>query len=180
MELKFIEGEKVLVKSNHQDDIWRKRFFIKNIKLGSKRKYATTTRDGLLGYWDICIPYKENAHLEGTNLSYKPILSEVNMENKQHGSILNKAHDIINGARQGQYGTPEDSFKLIAEKWSNYIAVQFDEPLEITPYDVAYMMFLMKLARIEGGNYVEDSFIDACGYLAIAHDIKAGEDKNEN
>ena len=92
-------------------------------------------------------------------------------DKKMRGDILLDAHKIINGERQGQYGSPEDSFKLIAEKWSNYTTVCFHEPIEFTSYDVAYMMFLMKLARIEGGQYKQDSFVDALGYLAIAHDI---------
>ena len=90
---------------------------------------------------------------------------------KTRGEALLIAHGIINGEREQQYGKPEDSFTAIASKWTFYLKKQ------ITRYDVAYMMALMKMARIEQGQYKEDSFIDCMGYLAIANDLikEAGE-----
>lgn len=109
--------------------------------------------------------------------AYRKKVMEMKQRN-QHGDILLEAHKIINGERQGQYGTPEDSFQRIADKWNDYIR-EFMAGRKLTPYDVAYMMFLMKMARIEGGNYVQDSFVDALGYLALAHDMIKKENSNE-
>lgn len=37
----------------------------------------------------------------------------------ERGTILDKAKTTINGARQDQYGNPEDSFSAIADMWTN-------------------------------------------------------------
>ena len=101
-------------------------------------------------------------------------LHDANTENKR-GEALLKAHDIINGEREKQYGKPEDSFAAIATKWTFYLKKN------ITRYDVAYMMALMKMARIEQGQYKEDSFVDCMGYLAIANDmLKEGKENAED
>ena len=39
----------------------------------------------------------------------------------KRGKILLKAPDIINGERQDQYGSPEDSFSLIADYWTTFL-----------------------------------------------------------
>ena len=81
------------------------------------------------------------------------------------GTILDKAKDTINGARQDAYGNPEDSFSAIAELWTAYTGINF------TPHDVAMMMALLKVARIKGGAGSEDSYVDLCGYAALAADM---------
>lgn len=80
--------------------------------------------------------------------------------------------DILDGAkkcvcedRESQYGSPEDSFKLIAELWTVYLDYR------LSPVDVAIMMALLKLARIASGRFKADSYIDACGYIACAGEI---------
>ena len=103
-------------------------------------------------------------------------IEETSKTESKHGKILQMAFEIVNGARQNSYGKPEDSFQRIADKWNDYLKLENNNS-RITPYEVAYMMALMKLARIEGGNYVQDSFIDACGYLAIASDMKRAMNK---
>jgi hypothetical protein len=40
------------------------------------------------------------------------------------------------------------------------------------------MMTLLKIARIMGGRFKADSFVDACGYLACAGEIALKESKN--
>ena len=86
------------------------------------------------------------------------------------GSILDKAKAIINGERQGAYGDPEDSFKLIAAYWGAYL----HEPL--TPLDVAHMMMLLKLARMSGQMPHEDNYVDLAGYAGIAGDMVSGNE----
>lgn len=85
--------------------------------------------------------------------------------------ILNTAKSIINGERQGTYGKPEDSFKVIADLWSAYL------PMKVTSTDVANMMILMKIARNSTGVYKDDNWIDICGYAALGGEIQEKENK---
>ena len=97
----------------------------------------------------------------------------------ERGSILAEAHDIINGERQQQYGSPEDSHNVIAQLWNGYRnakAAAGSSP-EITPRDVAHMMVLFKLARELNGAGKRDNYRDAAGYLAIAADMQDSEPK---
>lgn len=73
---------------------------------------------------------------------------------------LDKAKEIINGARQENYGSPESNFATIASYWSKYLCHT------ITPTDVALMMVLMKVARLQNKPDHEDSWVDICGYAA--------------
>ena len=83
----------------------------------------------------------------------------------ERGTILDKAKETINGVRQDAYGNPEDSFSAIAELWTAYTGIEF------TPHDVAMMMALLKVARIKCGAGSEDSYVDLCGYAALAADM---------
>lgn len=78
---------------------------------------------------------------------------------------LKKANEIVNGKREGQYGSPEDNFLKIAGLWGVYL-----ERL-LSPVDVAHMMILLKIARASSGKYLEDNYIDICGYAACASEI---------
>lgn len=84
------------------------------------------------------------------------------------GRVLNKAAAVVNGARQDEYGNPEDNFALIGALWSVYTGYDF------TPHHVAMMMALLKVARIKSGTGTEDSYTDACGYIALAADMRRG------
>jgi hypothetical protein len=80
--------------------------------------------------------------------------------------ILKTADGLINGERQDHYGPPEDSFRRIGDLWTAYL----DKEVVITPVDAANMMALMKIARLANGPHL-DSFVDACGYLALAGEM---------
>lgn len=84
--------------------------------------------------------------------------------------ILEGAIQCVCSDRESQYGSPERSFDQIATFWSGYLGY------EITPHDVGVMMALMKIARIKTGRFKQDSYVDACGYLACAGEIA---EKNE-
>jgi hypothetical protein len=43
----------------------------------------------------------------------------------------------------------------------------------MTPHDVAIMMALLKLARTQTGTYNRDDYVDAAGYVALAHRLAA-------
>ena len=83
----------------------------------------------------------------------------------ERGTSLDKARESVSGARQDACGSREDSFSAIAELWTAYTGIEF------TPHDVAMMMALLKVARIKGGAGSEDSYIDLCGYAALAADM---------
>lgn len=88
--------------------------------------------------------------------------------------ILKKAEEIVNGEREGQYGTPENNFAIIADFWNIYLnnIHNFkDQVIDIEPKDVAEMMILMKIARCTSGQYKDDNYIDICGYAAIAAEL---------
>lgn len=84
--------------------------------------------------------------------------------------VLETAIKCTNGDRDEQYGKPEDSFMAIAALWDAYLKVK--NPGKLTDADAAIMMALMKIGRIATGNFKEDSYIDACGYLACAAELE--------
>lgn len=84
--------------------------------------------------------------------------------------ILDKAKICVTGKREQDYGTPEDNFTQIANLWTAYLGKR----VIFEPLDVAMMMSLMKIARIQSGTATEDSFVDACGYLACGGEIANG------
>ena len=85
--------------------------------------------------------------------------------------ILEAARVCVCGEREQDYGSPEDSFALIASLWTVYLNTP------ITPKDVAMMMALLKVARIKRGDKA-DSFVDLAGYAACAGEI-AGKENHE-
>jgi len=84
---------------------------------------------------------------------------------------LDKAKEIVNGARQENYGSPEKNFANIALYWSVYLS------RDIKPTDVALMMVLMKLARLENKPDHEDSWIDIAGYAANGAELASHRGK---
>ena len=93
-----------------------------------------------------------------------------------HGKILQRAHEIINGERQTEYGDVEDNFGCIAEIWELYCRkAHIFSNRRIKPSNVADMMALFKIARLMTGTQTEDSCVDACGYLALGHDLRLEE-----
>lgn len=89
-------------------------------------------------------------------------------------SILEAAERCVCGDRDKQYGSPEDSFRVIAALWEVYLkerCVSPDTGVCILPEDVAALMVLFKVARIATGSYCADSWIDAAGYAACGGEI---------
>lgn len=79
--------------------------------------------------------------------------------------VLKSVDTIINGARQENYGNPESNFSRISAYWTQYLSK------DISPADVAVMMVLMKVARLQNNINHEDSWIDICGYAANGCEI---------
>jgi hypothetical protein len=88
--------------------------------------------------------------------------------------ILTEAERCVCTDREQQYGTPKNNFRLIAHLWEPYLKAKCVSPgsdVCINPEDVAVMMALLKIARIATGKFKDDSYIDACGYIACAGEI---------
>ena len=69
--------------------------------------------------------------------------------------------------RASSYGSPQKSFKSIAELWSTYL----DYPIK--PHEVAVMMTLLKISRTTTarGESLTDSFADGRNYLTLAEEL---------
>lgn len=90
--------------------------------------------------------------------------------------ILKEALKCVNGEREQQYGSPEDSFEVIADLWMVYLenkVVRDTSLVVLNPEDVAAMMALLKLARICTGKYKGDNWVDLAGYAACGGAIQA-------
>lgn len=80
--------------------------------------------------------------------------------------ILAAAKQCVCGGRETDYGTPEDSFGLIGQYWTVYTGHM------ITAKDVAMMMALLKIARIQGNRATGDCFVDLAGYAACGGELE--------
>lgn len=80
-------------------------------------------------------------------------------------SILEEAQRLIHGERNQNYGHPRENFKNIARLFSGYL------DREISDIDVANLMILVKVARVQGGPYHRDSFTDIAGYAGCVERI---------
>lgn len=88
--------------------------------------------------------------------------------------LLEAAEKCVCGDRDQDYGSPEKSFRAIADLWTAYL-MNRSEPANktiILPKDVAVMMVLFKMARVATGHNKEDNWIDAAGYAACGGEIE--------
>ena len=91
--------------------------------------------------------------------------------------ILKEALKCVNGEREQQYGSPEDSFEVIADLWMVYLenkVVRDTSLVVLNPEDVAAMMALLKIARICTGKYKGDNWVDLAGYAACGGACQSG------
>lgn len=84
---------------------------------------------------------------------------------------LEQAAKCVLQNRQDQYGDVEDCFKKIARLWNAYLP----SVVELEPYDVACMMALLKIARIQANPKHGDSWVDLAGYAACGADLAVPE-----
>ena len=83
--------------------------------------------------------------------------------------ILATADQTISADREEQYGAPADNFAVIGEYWTVWLGKRLRGLL--TAHDVAMMLTLMKVARIQTGRSKQDNYIDAAGYVALGGEI---------
>lgn len=85
--------------------------------------------------------------------------------------ILEIAKTLISGDRAEDYGDAADSFKSISRLWTAYLDVA------VSPMDVANMMMLLKLSRSQTSPNKEDTWVDICGYAALAGEMMTNGNK---
>lgn len=69
------------------------------------------------------------------------------------------------------YGGVEDNFGRIAALWKAHLKNRYVIDVDIDPADVAMMMALMKIARLENQPAHPDSWVDLAGYAACGGEI---------
>lgn len=92
----------------------------------------------------------------------------------KRGDVLDSAKKCILGDRDERYGSPKGSFEEIANRWSHYLTKVTGHLIALDEHDVAIMMTEFKISRIMTSHgKSEDSYVDACGYLAIAGELSS-------
>lgn len=88
--------------------------------------------------------------------------------------ILAEAEKCVCSDRNLQYGEPEDNFLRIATLWNAYLG-----KMCVTSYDVAVLMCLFKIARLQGSAFESvDSWVDLIGYAACGGEIATRGEEN--
>ncbi len=81
--------------------------------------------------------------------------------NEPYTNILREAERIVEGPRRDEYGDMRECFQMIANLWSDYIEK------EVSVFDVAHMMILLKVARGRQ-KYDAQNVVDIAGYAYCA------------
>jgi hypothetical protein len=85
--------------------------------------------------------------------------------------FLQQAEQTICRDRQDIHGNPENTFALIAQYWSTFLSEESEKQITLCGADVAAMMTLFKIARMQINPFHEDNIVDGIGYLAIAGEL---------
>ena len=80
--------------------------------------------------------------------------------------LMIEAATIVNGARQADYGTPENSLAAIADMWNALLRAKLAPGCRVSSDDVARLMVALKLAR-DTNKPKRDNIVDAHGYLVM-------------
>lgn len=91
--------------------------------------------------------------------------------------LLHAAEVCVCGQREEDYGTPEDSFRVIGELWETYLKAKCignpQAEVCIVPEDVAALLGLLKIARIATGHGKSDNWVDLAGYAACGGELQS-------
>lgn len=70
------------------------------------------------------------------------------------------------------YGTPEENFERIARHWNTHLTNRFGVGSNgLASTDVAIMLALVKIARLENDPSHLDSWVDIAGYAACGGEL---------
>jgi len=78
-------------------------------------------------------------------------------------SPLEKAAEIVGGARCETYGRPIDNHSCTAALWSAWMSRKLRTPITFTATDVCWFNILQKCSR-EANKHDDDNPVDVCGY----------------
>lgn len=103
------------------------------------------------------------------------------MRSSKPGTIFDVASNLIYGDRNEAYGHPRENFDTTAQMWNAYLdrrqethEAKHETVFRMQPVDVAYMMVLLKLARLAQDPDHADSRIDVLGYIGCAERLDEG------
>ena len=85
---------------------------------------------------------------------------------KKADEFLRESMVCVEESRHKTHGDKVVNHANIAKLWSWYLKT------EITAYDVAMLMVLLKVARTKSGSANKDDLIDGAAYLAIAGELR--------
>ena len=77
---------------------------------------------------------------------------------------LQTALELTGGDRAKTHGDKRANHQNIADLWNAYLGF----PVQLTAYDVALMMVLLKVARTKSGSKNPDNYVDMAGYAGVA------------
>ena len=90
--------------------------------------------------------------------------------------IAKTAGSLVGGKREQTHGDKRVNFDNIAILWNAWLEMRFGAAglaENLTGSDVAKLMALLKMARMESGEFNDDDFFDSVGYLCIAGELSA-------
>lgn len=88
-----------------------------------------------------------------------------NPEVQSQKPMLHRAEELINGARQKDYGDKLRNFDQIADFWNAQLKYKLAPGQKVTAEDVALCMIGVKAARLAKSPTHADSVIDIAGYI---------------
>ena len=98
--------------------------------------------------------------------------------------MLGAAADLVGGQRVEDYGDKYVNHMRIAKLWTMWLqeraaswkidCVDEESDFQISPYDVAMMMLLVKIARLMHSPGHTDCHIDIAGYASVMEEIVNG------
>lgn len=94
-------------------------------------------------------------------------------------------HELLDAAKAAvsdrglNYGKPEDNFNRIAALWMVHVENRYDVSIVFDATDVALMMALMKIARLQHQSDHKDSWVDLAGYAACGANIAVQDEERE-
>jgi hypothetical protein len=86
---------------------------------------------------------------------------------RQRDIILSQAGALINGDREALYGDPNVGYSRLGKMWAAFLGLE----VPLNAEQVLTMLALLKISRLADTPGHLDSWIDACGYLALGGEV---------
>lgn len=87
--------------------------------------------------------------------------------------ICTRAAELVSGDRNRTHGDKRANHDKIAVLWNAYFKIRRNPDSDLGAGDVATMMALLKIARMELGDFNPDDAVDGAGYIAIRGELDA-------